>query len=132
MSIISSPKDDHKAAVAVRDNRIWEKLRGTTILSAVNAYLSSLRNDHTRNNYRAAFKIFFEMGLLNPNQNLQFLSLANVDSIGDNIRRKVVGCEGTKQARVAAFIVCVSAQSVYGRGLKSGKHNTLFEGEERG
>lgn len=104
MSIISTPEDDHKVAMLTRDNCIWEKLRGTTILSAVNAYLSSLRNDGTRNNYRSAFKIFFERGLLDPNQNLQFLSLANVDNIGDNIRRKVVGCEGTKQARVAAFI----------------------------
>ena len=104
MSIISRPEDDHKVAISTRDNRIWKKLRGTTILSAVNAYLSSLRNDDTWKNYQSAFKIFFEVGMLDPNQNLQFLSLANVDSIGDNIRRKIVGCEGTKQARVAAFI----------------------------
>ena len=104
MKDILSDKSSRQVAISDRDNLLWEKLRETSILSAADAYLNSMGNKGTRYMYRCYFNGFFREGLLNPRQNLQFLSLANVDAIGDEIRRRSVGCEGTKQTKVAAYI----------------------------
>lgn len=104
MSIIQRNNLDHDQAVSTRNNKLWEELLTFTILEAATTFIYTIKNKHTRTSYTNSFNKIFRKRLLDAQQDLQFLSLANVDNIGDNIRESIEGSEATKQLAIATFV----------------------------
>ena len=104
MNNIVEIKGGYESSIALRNEGVWEKLNFITVSQAVCAFLETIKSEHTRRAYRAAFNFIFANHLLRPKQRLSVFALSNLNSTGDAIRIWENGSESTKQVRVSAFI----------------------------
>lgn len=92
------------AALAIRDQVIWEKMEGMTLAQVKDTWLNTLSNPRTKKNYTSAFNMLFEHGIINPFMTLQQFALVSHRSIISAIKHIIGLSECTKQARAAAYI----------------------------
>lgn len=92
------------AALALRDEVIWEKMEDMTLTQVKDTWLKTLSNPRTKKNYTSAFNMIFEQGIINPFITLQEFALVSHRSIISAIKHISGLSECTKQARAAAYI----------------------------
>ncbi len=101
--LISKDNFTYDQARFLQKENIWKKLSNISLIKAIEHFLDTL-SPHTKRQYQNSFNSFFNLGLLNPNDNLQSFSMRNLETTLDLIKAKIHGSEATKQARCAAFI----------------------------
>jgi len=101
ISLLGFP--DHDQAVKNRKKTFWDQLGKISLQEAISLWLGTLRGK-TQENYSFGMSRLIELGLINPEMNLQAFSLINKNVIVDKIKQIAEWMEGTRQARAACFI----------------------------
>lgn len=91
-------------ALALRDEVIWTNMSTITVKQAIDKWLENLANPRTLKNYRSAFNVLSELGIVNPFNSLQEFAMVNQRSVIYSIKHITGLSECTKQARAAAYI----------------------------
>ncbi len=82
---------------------VWNKLQTISVNQALEAWYQTLPK-LTEKNYRSGFNRIIELGLLNPESNLQCFALINHEAVVDEIKLTKIWSEATCQARAAGYI----------------------------
>ena len=93
----------YSETISNKQNYIWEKIAGISILESIEIWLKTL-SPLTRKNYASAFRQLIANNFIEPKKNLQYFSLINHENIIDEIKLIPNWKEATRQARVAAYI----------------------------
>jgi integrase/recombinase XerD len=93
----------YEQTLKVRNEAIWERLKGITTFEAVQLWLDTL-SPHTRRNYMSGMRSLARKGFIKPDLALHMFSLVNHNAVIDGIKRTSEWRESTRQARAACYI----------------------------
>lgn len=123
----------HQEAINFRDECVWRKLKDVRVFEAIQFWLSGFR-DNTRKTYLSGMNRLIELGIINPDMNLQAFSLVNHECVIDQIKLENEWSEPTRQARAACYISFTGFLTRRTQGLikkaipnKEGAHKTFFK-----
>jgi len=93
----------HDEALKNKKSNLWNQLERITVREAITLWLGTL-NGLTQDSYTKWMNRLIEMGLINPEMNLQTFSLVNQNVIIDKIKLVKEWAETTRQSRAACLI----------------------------
>lgn len=124
---------DHDKAIKDQKQTLWDQLGKISLQEAISLWLGTLKGK-TQENYSYGMSRLIELGLINPQMNLQAFSLMNKNVVVDKIKQVAEWMEGTRQARAACYISFTGfldrrTEGVIKKAVASreGVHRTFFK-----
>ena len=119
--------------VSEKKETVWTQLKQITVQSALEAWYRTLPL-LTKKNYQSGFNRIMDLGLVDPNWDLQYFALINHESKVDEIKLLPRWSEATRQARAAGYISFTAflqrrTQGVINKAIsnKEGVSKTFFK-----